>query len=259
MKQLLSATKLLLILWLVTAPVCVVAGLGTEQLLKKAEALLLSYRDSEALAMYEEVLQASPENYTALCKASFLLCRIGERISDEGTKIAFYTKAKEYAGRAYVLNAKDAEANYVMALSQGAMAMVSGPKQRLVSINQMKSFLDAALANNPKHAGAWYLLGRWHYKMANLNFAEIAAAKMFFGGVCGDATNDAAIAALQNAIRYQPSNIQYYYDLATIFKELKDTEACTQTLEQAMALEVSTREELEMSRRCKLMLQQFKK
>lgn len=261
MKRRLQVWMLLLMLGLAGAPVCVIAGsgMGTEQLLKKAEELMGNYRDSEALAMYEEVLLAAPDNYTALCKASFLNCRIGERITDEGTKIAFYTKAKQYATRAYELKPVDAESNYVMAMSLGAMAMISGPKQRLENINQMKSFLDASLVANSKHAGAWHLMGRWYFKMANLNFAEATASKMLFGGVCGEATNEEAATALQTAIKYNPKNIQYYYDLATIYKEMKITDACTETLEQAIAIEVSTREELELTRRCKIMLQQFKK
>lgn len=259
MKQPRQVSIFLLVLWLLAAPLGVAASESTEQLLKKAEALMVSYRDSEALAMYEEVLQAVPDNYTALCKASFLRCRMGERITDEGTRIAFYSKAKEYAARAYSLKPADADANYVMALSLGAMAMVSGPKQRLTGINQMKSFLDAALASNSKHADSWHLLARWNYKMANLNFAESVAAKMMFGGVCDEASNQKAIEALQTAIKYNPNNIQYYFDLAMIYKDLKQNDAFTGTLEQALALEVTTRDELELSRRCRIMLQQYQK
>ncbi len=252
--------KLLLVLMLgFYMPVSMASGAGTEQLLKKAEELMISHRDSEALAMYEQVLLAAPENYTALCKASLLICRMGERISDDGTKEAFYAKAKEYAMRAYAIKPADAESNFVMALSVGAIAMVSGPKQRLAGINQMKAFLDAALAEDKKHAGSWYLLGRWHFKMANLNFAEITAAKMFFGGVSDIATNEAAAEAITTAIKYNPHQIRYYYDLATVYKEMKNADACKQTLEQAIALQVTTREELEISRRCKLLLQDHKK
>lgn len=261
MKRRLRVWMLLMMLGLSTAPVCAFNGSGieTEQLLKKAEELMVNYRDSEALAMYEEVLLVAPDNYTALCKASFLNCRIGERITDEGTKIAFYTKAKQYATRAYELKPVDAESNYVMAMSLGAMAMISGPKQRLESINQMKSFLDAALVANSKHAGAWHLMGRWYFKMANLNFAEATASKMLFGGICGEATNEEAATALQTAIKYNPKKIQYYYDLATVYREMKSTDACTEILEHAIALEVTTRDELELARRCKFMLQQYKK
>lgn len=261
MKRQLRKWMLLFILGFVTGPISAFAdsGVSTEHLLKKAEELMVNYRDSEALAMYEEVLQSAPDNYTALCKASLLNCRIGERLADDGTKIAFYAKAKQYASRAYELRPDDAEANYAMALSLGAMAMVSGPKQRLAGISQMKSFLDTALEKNENHAGAWHLLGRWYFKMANLNFAEATASKMFFGGVCGEATNEEAAAAIQTAIKYNPMNIQYYFDLATVYKEMKSNDACTKTLEQAIALQVTTREELELARRCKIMLQEFKK
>ena len=255
MKRIFLQWIFILILGVLAVPVCMAEGAGTEQLLKKAEELMVNYRDSEALAMYEQVLQVAPENYTALCKASFLNFRIGERISDEGTKIAFYAKAKAYANQAYELKPTDAESNYVMALTLGAMAMVSGPKQRLAGISQMKSFLDAALESNSKHAGAWHLLGRWYFKMANLNFAEAAASKLFFGGVCGEATNEAAATAIQTAIKYNQRNIQYYYDLATVYEEMKDKKACTETLEKAIALQVTTREELELARKCNIMLQ----
>lgn len=259
MKQLILKWTFCILLGLSATPVCMADRKGTEQLLKEAEELMVNYRDSEALAMYEEVLAVTPDNYTALCKASFLNCRIGERLTDEGTKIAFYSKAKTYASRAYELNPTDAESNYVMALSIGSIAMISGPKQRLAGISQIKSFLDTALENNSKHAGVWHLLGRWYFKMANLNFAESTASKMLFGSVCGAASNEEAATAIQTAIKYNPANIQYYYDLATVYQEMKSVDACKHILEQAIALDVSTREELEVARRCKIMLQGYSK
>ncbi len=232
---------------------------GNEQLLRKAEELLVNYKDVEALKVYEQVLSASPENYEALCRASFLHSRIGDRFTDDTRKLNHYAKAKQYATQAYELNPADAESNYVMALSLACSAMMSGPRQRLAVTNQVKSFLDAALACNNEHAGAWHLLGRWYFKMANLNFAEVAASKLFFGGVCERPLNADAVEAMKMAIKYNPQNIRYYYDLATIYDELKDSEACVNTLEQALTVNLDTKEELELSRRCKIMLQQHMK
>ncbi len=232
---------------------------GNEQLLRKAEELITNYKDVEALSVYEQVLAAAPDNYEALCKASFLHCRIGDRFSDDTHKLNHFAKAKQYAIRAYEINPDDAESNYVMALSLAGSAMLAGPRQRLAVTNQIKSFLDAALACNSEHAGSWHLLGRWYFKMANLNFAEVAASKVFFGGVCERPANNDAVEAMKMAIKYNPNNIRYYYDLATIYQEIKDNEAFVKTLEQALTISLDTKEELELSRRCKIMLQQHAK
>ncbi|WP_460923212.1 tetratricopeptide repeat protein [Pontibacter brevis] len=230
---------------------------GNEQLLQQAKQLLSSYKDSEALQLYEQVLSAAPDSYEALCKASLLHCRIGDRYnSDDNAKLHHFNKARQYAQKAYDINPADAESNFVMALSLSSEAMVSGAKSRLVGINQVKTFLDAALASNAQHAGAWHILGRWYFKMANLNVVEKVASKVLFGGVCGEATNYEAANAMEKAVAYEPYNIRYYYDLACIYDEMKDITARNATLEKAISLTYETKEELELSRRCKIMLQQ---
>ncbi len=232
---------------------------GYEQLLLQAKQLLSSYKDSEALQLYEQVLAVAPDNYEALCKASFLHCRIGERYTDETSKINHFVLAKRLALQAYTQKPADAESNYVMALSTGCEAMVEGPRQRLIDINEVKGFLDAALASDSTHAGAWHIMGRWYFKMANLNMAEKVASKMLFGGVCEKVTNEDAAQALEKAIAYEPTNIRYYFDLASVYAEMKDSSACKNVLEKAVALRYETKEELELTRRCKVMLQQQQK
>lgn len=259
MKRLYRILTLIFVLGIVSPAIVAGGTSGHEQLLREAEQLLIQYKDNEALALYEQVLAMSADNLEALCKASQLHCRIGDRFVDDTRKMEHFTKAKRYAARAYELNPVDAETNYAMATSLAYIAKVSGPKQRLTVTNQIKLFADAALLNNEQHAGAWHMLGRWHFKMANLNFAETAASKLFFGGVCDVASNADAVEALQQAIRYNPRNMQYYFDLASIYHELKNKEACIDTLQQALTLSFETKEELELSRRCKLMLQDLMK
>ncbi|TPE43400.1 hypothetical protein FJM65_13825 [Pontibacter mangrovi] len=227
--------------------------------MKRAEELLNSYKDSEALKLYEQVIVASPDNFEALCKASILHSRIGDRFSDETRKLEHFNKAAAYAQSAYTLQPKNAESNYAMAVALGAKAMVSGPKERLRNIHQMKPYVDAALQADSHHAGAWHVLGRWYFKMANLNFAERAACKMIFGGVAEEATNQKAAEAIEKAVSYAPGNISYYYDLACVYKEMKNTTACIDTLHKALSLSLRTQDELELSRRCNMMLQEQQK
>lgn len=244
------------------APAAVMAGGGGttsgNELMQRAEQLLNNYKDSEALRLFEQVIEQSPDSYEALCRASYLHSRIGDRFADETRKKEHFEKARAYALEAYTLNPDDAEANYVMALSLGCSAMTLGPRQRLEGINQIKPFVDAALVNNEHHAGAWHILGRWYFKMANLNFAEKAASKLLFGGVEGEASNEQAAEAFELAIENDPKNIRYYYDLAIVYSEMGNIPAYTNTLEKAISLTVETKEELELSRQCRILLQQQK-
>ncbi|AKD04843.1 hypothetical protein POKO110462_19280 [Pontibacter korlensis] len=240
------------------APVWAAGGAtsGNNELMQRAEQLLSKYKDSEALLLFEQVISQTPDNLQALCKASVLHSRIGDRYADETRKLEHFSKAKEYAMRAYELNPGDAESNYAMAMALAMKAMMAGPRERLEGINQVKSFADAALVSNGEHAGAWHVLGRWYFKMANLNFAEKAASKVFFGGVCGEASNEKAAEAIAKAVAYAPNNIRYYYDLACVYKEMKNAAACISTLQRALTLTLETNEELELSRRCSIMLQE---
>ena len=230
---------------------------GHEVLLKKAYELQIQYKETEALAVYEQIISADAENFEALCQASLLHSRMGERFADDSRKMDHFNFAKTYAMRAHQLDSTDARSNYAMALSLASLVMISGPKQRLALTNQVKTYLDNALLCDNTHADAWHLLGRWYFKMANLNFAEITAAKMLFGGVSGKISNQDAVHAMEMAIQHNPNNLRYYYDLACIYQEMKDKPSCASTLQQALALnlELQTKEELELSRRCKIMLQ----
>ncbi|WP_299708530.1 hypothetical protein [uncultured Pontibacter sp.] len=251
---------LFIMLGFLISPLEVLGDSGHDVLLKKAYELKEQYKETEALAVYEEIIAADASNFEALCHASLLHSRMGDRFTDDSRKLEHFNTAKTYATRAYELNSLDARANYAMALSLSCLAMVSGPKQRLALIAQVKDYLDATLLTDGVHADAWHLLGRWYFKMANLNFAEVTAYKMM-GSLNGRANNQDAVHAMKMAIQHNPSNLRYYYDLACIYQEMKEKEASVATLQQAVALnlDLQTKEEMELSRRCKIMLQDFLK
>jgi len=183
--------------------------------------------------------------------------RIGSRFTDETQKLQFFTAAKEHAQKALEVNPNGADGHYVMAASLNNLSMVTGLKDQIINLKIIKKHLDKALAIDPQHAQAWQLLGRWHYKAANLNILECTASKLLIGGVPVGASNYNAIQSLQNAIKYDPQNISSYYDLAIIYRDMKNKEKSIEVLEKAITLQLVTADDLELSRRCKAMLQSF--
>ena len=228
-----------------------------DELLKEANSLLHQYKDSEALEKFQLILLDNPDHYEALYKASLLKSRIGARYTDETEKIQYFTSAKVYAESALQVQPNGANSHYAMALAINNLSMVTGPKDRLVNLRIIKNHLDKAININPEHAAAWQLLGRWYYKAANLNFLESTATKFFTGAVPVGASNYRAIEALKKSIVINPLNISTFYDLAITYHDTKQTAESIQVLQEALKLNLITSEDLEISRRCKAMLQQI--
>ena len=235
------------------------ASLPSDELLKEANRLYLEYKDGEALQKFELVLTQDPNNYEALYKLSLLDLRIGSRFSDETQKLQFYTSAIDNAQKALVVNVNGADAHYALAAALNNLSVISGVKERMIKLAKVKEHLDKALLINPTHADAWQLMGRWHYKVANLNFVECTASKLISGGLPVGASNYKAIQALNQSILYNPANISSYYDLATIYRNIKNPAKCIEVLQKAIQLQLVTSDDLELSRRCKALLHELGK
>jgi tetratricopeptide (TPR) repeat protein len=231
------------------------ASVPANDLIKEANTLLSQYKDREALAKFQLVLMEDPSHYEALYKASLLNTRIGMRYSDESEKIEYFSAAKGYAEMALKVNPKGADGHYVLALAVNNLSIVSGTKNRVLNLKLVKQHLDNALIADPRHAAAWQLLGRWYYKVANFNFLEATACKFLAGGVPVGASNYKAIESIRKSITFNPNNISGFYDLAIIYRDMKQKAESISVLQEALQLNLITSEDLEISRRCKALLQ----
>ncbi|MEL5993673.1 hypothetical protein AAFH49_05595, partial [Hymenobacter segetis] len=83
----------------------------------QAAALANSFKDSEALAVYQEILKEIPTHYLALWQAAVLSVKIGTRYSDETRKSAYFDLGRQYADRALLLRPEGGESNYAVALA----------------------------------------------------------------------------------------------------------------------------------------------
>lgn len=229
-----------------------------EALLREAAQLLTERKDQQALAVYEKVLDLLPQQAEALCQASLLHARLGSRSADESSRQLHYDKAGQYASKAISYNPASAEANYAMASAYLHQCQIAPVRQKLLLLREMKQYLDAALEKNPYHAGAWHLMGRWHFRAANYNLSEMLITNLMMRGVAKEASNEEAIAAMRKAIELDPNQILYYHDLARVLAEDKQREACQATLQKALTLDLVTAEDLELSRKCKALLKHLK-
>lgn len=227
-------------------------------LLSDGKSLDASAHEEEALQKFLQVLQIDPGNYEATWNASYLYSRIGSRFSDIEKKKEYYNLAKKYAADALRLNAKDAEANYVMAAAMGRMALVSPAKEKVAASRDIKKYAELAIQYNPAHAGAYYILGKWNYEVANLNWAEKGAANLLFGGI-PEGSLDNAIKNYLVAIKLDPDFILYYLELARALDQKQFYAEETRVLNKALSLTPHAQDDPARLAQCRDLLSKVKK
>ncbi|MDZ7693320.1 MAG: hypothetical protein U5K69_19755 [Balneolaceae bacterium] len=222
--------------------------------LAKADSLYKNFHESEALEQYSSVLKEDPDHYLALWRSSFLYSRIGFRLDEEEQQRQHYNRAIKLAERALHLDSTDTQSNFVMAVAMGRKAMISGAKGRVQASRAIKKYAERALKADSMHAGALHVLGRWHYKVANLNFLERAAANTLFDGVPA-AREEKALRYLQKAVNLKPSYILYRYDLARVYKHVGKEQLAVDTCIKALDLKLLAPDDDAIQQNCRKLIE----
>ncbi|TVT42622.1 hypothetical protein FNT36_00565 [Hymenobacter setariae] len=222
--------------------------------LRKAAALQLKFKDSEALAAYESALKLNQQHYGSLWHAAVLSVSIGNRYSDETRKSAYFAAAHQYAGRALALQPEAGESNYAMALALFSQAGLLSARDRLRIFKQLRTHVFLAAERRPDMPEAWQLLGRWYYRVAHYNVLEKVFSRVVLGGYPQGASSKKAMEAMEKARQLDPMRIQYCYDLARMYKYQGHRRRAITVLQEAIKLPTYTSEDLTVNRLCQQLL-----
>lgn len=230
-----------------------------DSLLVKADSLYDNFVEKEALEAYKLLLQQDSLNYEALWRSSFLYSRIGNRQQEKETQREYFNQAKSLVEKALEVDSTDAQSHYVMSVAMGRMALISGARDRVAASREIKRHVDRALAFDSTHAGAWHVLGRWHFKVANLSFVERLAANTLFGGIPGDASNNKAAEAIERAIELNDDYVLYYHDLAMVYDEMGNKQKAIQACQSALKKENLTPDDSGLKKECREWIEEWKR
>ncbi len=172
-----------------------------------------------AFHKFKEVLKLSATNIYALNKCSELCSRIGQR-ETVNTKLRsdYYAAAKIYAETALKVDPANSEANCVMSIALGRSSMSKSGRDKIENAKEVKKYVDAAIAGDPKNFKAWHVLGRWQYEISNLNGLERGLVKLFYGGL-PPATLKQSIYSFEKARALRPEFLLNYYEMAKAYKD----------------------------------------
>lgn len=220
---------------------------------QRADSLYQAFEEEKALKLYQKILENNPEDYRALWRASFLYSRIGNRLEKENEQREYFNRAIKLADRALKVDSTDAESNFVKAVAMGRKALISGARERVAASRAIKKYADRAIKYDSTHAGAWHVLGRWHYKVDNLNWIERAAANALFGGI-PEASSKKAKEALEKAISLNGDYILYYLDLAKVYRGLGREKEAISTCKTALQKPLLTPDDEELKKECRKLI-----
>ena len=220
----------------------------------QAASLANGFKDSEALAAYQEVLKLNPDHYLALWQAAVLSTRIGRRYTDETRKSAYFDAGRQYADRALALRPEGGESNYAVALALFNQATLFRAGARLAAFKELRSHVYLATERRPDLAEAWELRGRWQYRVSHYNLFERIYANLALGGVPAGGDSREAMECLERARRLDPLNLQFCYDLARMCYYQGRRRRAIEVLREAQKIAPVTSEDLVLSRLCRQML-----
>jgi len=227
-----------------------VSALGTpalhaqtaDDMVKEGDQLVRNLKEEDAIQKYKDVLVIQPDNLPALIACSDLSSRIGNRQSDKNKQRDFFTQAQEYAQKALKVDSTSSDANCVMAIALGRLALTESAKKKVAYVRDIKSYCDRAIQLNRTSYRAYHVLGKWNYEVSNLNAFERAAARMLFGGL-PDASVKEAIRCYEKCRSLNPNFLLNYLEMAKAYKDDDQNEKALSALQTLVHLPVQTEDD----------------
>lgn len=192
-----------------------------------------------ALQHYQLALAEDSSNYQALWKLARAHIDVGEQLEDKQERRQHYQAAVKLARRAVQVDSLGEKGHLFLSIALGRIALDAGARERVRLSREIKEEVDRALALDSTDDVAWHVLGRWHRKIATLNWIERNFAKIFLGGVPKGASVERAAECLQKAVELKPTSIQHHYQLAVTYEELKEEEQARREYQNVLQLPIT--------------------
>jgi tetratricopeptide (TPR) repeat protein len=190
-------------------------------LLAMGDQAFSTFDNKSALEYYSKVLAQDSTNYEALWKTSRAYVDVGETLPDKEQRKTYYKNAEKSAIKATEVNPEGAKGFLYLSVAIGRVALDAGKKEQVQLSKDVKAAVDKSLALDPNDDIAWHVLGRWHRKMATLNWVQKNFANIFLGGVPKEASVESSAECFQKAIELNPGHINHHLELGLTYEELK--------------------------------------
>lgn len=174
-----------------------------------------------ALQHFEAALALDSTDYEANWRGSDALVDIGKQTPDSirsPERDAMYGKAEVWARRAVAKDPNGADGHFALAQAIGRASLTLGKKERVKRAKEIRDEALKAIDLDPRHDGAYHVLGRWNAEIMRLSGIQRFFAKSFLGGeVFNQASWANAMQYMEKAVSVRPDYIYHHLDLAEMY------------------------------------------
>lgn len=226
-------------------------------LLKDAQQLESSFKEPEALQKYLDVVRAQPTNLTALIKISELYSILGKHQGSKDKMKEYYLNARTYAQKALQVNANSSDANVVMAIAMGRMALASSGDEKIKAVKDIKIYSEKSVQLDPNNFKGWHVLGKWHYEVSDLNSVEKWLVKVAYEAL-PKASLDEGIKFFEKSRTLNPSFLLNYLELAKCWHRKHNDKKAREFLEAMLKMPNKIGEDASIKIKGKKLLEDYK-
>lgn len=204
--------------------------------IRLGDAAHAALRPLDALQAYRGVLDADPDRFDALWKASREAVSLGMLAGDEVDGKRRYTEAAAWARHAVAVRPDAAEGHEWLAISLGRLALQEGPRTRVHLAGEIRATALRALEIDPDNAAAHHVLGEWHAEVRRLSGLTRWAARKLLGADAFDqASWEVAERHLRRAVELEPTGLIHHLALARALLDLDRVEEARAELGEVLA------------------------
>jgi regulator of microtubule dynamics protein 3 len=230
---------------LISCLISLIAAPGLAQGVDDHVALGVAANDAHdlrtALQHFEAALDQDSMSYQANWRGAIILLTLGEQIPGGKTaeRDSLYARAEHFARRAVAADPAGADGHFALAASLGRSSLSLGRKAKIRRASEIRREALRTLALNPRHDGAYHILGRWNAEIMQISgFSRFFAKKFLGASVFNQASWGKAIYNMEQAVRLDPGRIYHHLELAEIYAERKRTADAEAQLELVESLPV---------------------
>ena len=106
---------------------------------------------------------------------------------------------------------------------------------------------------------AYFVLGKWQLELSRLNWLELLACKVLFGGLPEEISRENALTYFNKALTINPNSILYLFGQASAYADLGKTEKAIAILQKALKLPLAEPDDEQRKERCRDLLKELTK